>query len=165
MDLFGARVRSVNELGPWVAKPGANGFLPLLTLDLDAGRALLVNLHQAVQVNPTTTVLDRLIAGLDWKLFVVEKGATLEASQTAAQEMKVWKRANAWTYVDGHPVARRVYVEAASGRGSTVSWGIDVAAFATIPAAIVSFAGAVHGYEIPAAWRDSDRLLELARSL
>lgn len=135
---------SIHAYGDRVAKPVANGFVVLATYAIPVGRSVFVSLHQGLDLNPAGAVQKQIIDGFTWRLRRREL-----KTPTNFQDVTLRKTGGdvPWTLLDGRPVVRNFYA-ASSAPFDEIAWGIDVTAFATIPAEIESFYGAILGLEL-----------------
>lgn len=135
-----ARFKQFQTRGPAIAKPVApvtGGFLELVKIVCPTGQFALVDLVQAVVVTPSTTVLDLFLPGFTWQAYI----ADLDGKGRKPLQLDQVQSSVLWTFTDGRPVVRNLMVVEAK----TLSWGIEVTDHTLIPAAIVSFAGAIVG--------------------
>jgi hypothetical protein len=144
-----ARFERSSILGDAVAVAG--GFLPLAETMVPDGKIGLFNLVQSVRVNPSTTVLDRQVAGLTWR-------ARVKDPQGNARNLNLDPNAGLirWTFTDGTPVAVNVLVLPTY----TLEWGAVVDA-ATLPATVTHLAGGIVGWLFNADTFTEDQLLGL----
>lgn len=147
-----ARFERYAQHGPAVAV--AAGELLLCSVTLLAGQFGLFRLVQSVRTNPSSTVLDRQVAGLTWRAYV-SPGRAVDQRRPLALEPTP---AIGWTYTDGRPITENLLVLP----GSTLYWYAVVDA-ATLPATVTHVAGGIEGWLIRSGGFTEDQLLALVQ--
>lgn len=150
--------RSVNEFGAFVAKPGAGAvdFLKLVSIRVPRGRLAIVTLYQALNLDPSNAVQNRIVSGLEWQLrtTTAQRGTADAVAIGAGSGGKV-----PWTFNSGVPVARNVFVSRESD--FELEWGVTINDVANLPVELLGFAGGIVGVEVPSEWRQRPELLGL----
>jgi len=142
-----ARIARIETFGPEVAPPGGPGFgfARLVSLTVPAGKVALVDLVQALTLNPTTTVLSRVVAGLSWRAQVTDlAGANPQTLPLDPDGGDI-----RWTFLDGQPAVRNVLVTPAR----RLVWGAVVTG--ALPGSVTQLVGGIRGYLF-----DADALTE-----
>lgn len=136
-----SRFKRLEVYGDAVVRPGAAGEIDLCTATIPAGQWAWISLLQAVTLNPTTTLLNRIVTGVQWRLYAGDlKGASTKPVNLGAVDP-----IQRWTFTDGTPCARNILVSPAQTLVFRVVWDP-----ATSPVAITHVAGAIVGVSFDA---------------
>ncbi|MFA6031204.1 MAG: hypothetical protein WC969_15230 [Elusimicrobiota bacterium] len=133
-----SRFQRLEVYGAAVARPVAAGEVDLCQIVTAAGQYAFVSVLQAVQLNPTTTVLSRLVTGLSWRLYIADQGG--KSPKPVAFGPGAAAQDQVWTFTDGTPAGRNILV--APNHTLIFRAFIDPA---TAPATITHVAGAIVG--------------------
>ena len=106
-----SRFRRAEVYGALVPVPGIDSELELCKLVVPQGQWAWVNVIQSVQVNPTTTVLPRIVPGLSWRLY---GSGDVKATSPKAVNWQAAGPDQTWTFTDGRPAGRNIVVAPAT---------------------------------------------------
>lgn len=124
-----------------------DAFLGVAKVEIPEGSQLVAALYGEVKVNPASTALDRVIAGIEWKARFRTNASSTDTSNVAAPKDLLLTKENGgrlrWTRNDGWPLAK-VLVP----MPGVLEFGAWITVAPT-PAAIVGVMGGVRGLLVP----------------